>query len=407
MGGSGTIRDAIPPRQIAREENVSRQPLYRDPNLRIIFAVTLTAVLAVSSLTPAFPQIAREFHVSARSVGLLISVFTVPGVVLTPLLGILADRWGRKRVLVPSLVLFGLSGAACAAARDFQLLLALRFLQGIGAASLGSLNVTLIGDLFEGPRRTAAMGYNSSVLSVGTATYPALGGLLASVAWYAPFFLPLAALPVALLVILRLENPEPEGRESLRGYLVGVWRGLRDRQAAALFAANAATFVVIFGPYLSFYPLLLDSSFATSAPAIGLAMSAVSLSSAVAAARLGWLTRRIPERRIILFGYIVYALCFVAIPRVGSLGATLPALVAFGLANGFAIPSIFALLAELAPRRHRGAFMSVNGMVLRMGQTLGPLLGGVALAAWGLDAVFYGASALSVIMAVYTALAIR
>ncbi|MGD2123664.1 MAG: MFS transporter, partial [Gemmatimonadota bacterium] len=148
------------------------RPLFLDPNLNIIFGVTLLAVLGVSSIAPVFPTVARELDVAPEAVGLLITVFTMPGIILTPIFGILADRFGRKKILVPALLLFSLAGSSCSLARDFELLLLLRFLQGVGAASLGSLNATLIGDLFSGRRRTEAMGYNASILSVGTAIYP-------------------------------------------------------------------------------------------------------------------------------------------------------------------------------------------------------------------------------------------
>lgn len=117
---------------------------------------------------------------ASGQVGLLITVFTLPGVVLTPIWGVLSDRYGRKRVLVPSLILFGLAGGACALARNFELLMVLRTIQGVGAAALGAINVTIVGDLFSGRERTAALGYNSSVLSSATAAYPAIGGALAT-----------------------------------------------------------------------------------------------------------------------------------------------------------------------------------------------------------------------------------
>jgi len=166
------------------------QKLYFNKNLQVIFSITLTAVLGVASITPAFPRMERDLHISAQDIGLLITVFTLPGVILTPILGVLADRIGRKKILIPALLLFGVAGTSCFFARDFQLLLVFRFLQGIGAASLGSLNVTIIGDLFEGHDRAAAMGYNASVLSIGTASYPAIGGALATIGWYYPFLLP-------------------------------------------------------------------------------------------------------------------------------------------------------------------------------------------------------------------------
>ena len=173
-------------KELTKEVN---KKLYHETNLRIIFSITLMAVLGVSSITPAFPKIAQVMNISQETVGLLITVFTLPGVILTPVFGILADRFGRKRILVPSLILFGIAGGAGAFTSDFNTLLNLRFIQGIGAAALGSLNSTLIGDIYSGKERIEAMGYNASVLSVGTATYPTWGAL-AMFGWNFPFILP-------------------------------------------------------------------------------------------------------------------------------------------------------------------------------------------------------------------------
>lgn len=199
-----------------RDEGVRR--VYKDHNLHVLWGVTLMAVLGTSSVTPAFPTIVRELGISSGQVGLLITFFTLPGIVMTPLLGILSDRYGRKNILVPALLLFGLAGGACAFARDFDLLLALRFFQGMGAAALGTLNVTVIGDIYDGRERSSALGYNSSVLSVGTASYPAIGGLLATLGWFYPFALPFAAIPIAIVVMFSLHNPEPRNDDRLRDY---------------------------------------------------------------------------------------------------------------------------------------------------------------------------------------------
>src|SRR5918997_1140204 len=174
----------------------NRRPVYLDKNLLIIFAVTLMGLLGVSSITPAFPKIVKELNISPQDIALLVTVFTFPSIVLTPILGVLADRFGRKKILVPSLILFGIAGVACAFAHDFNLLLILRFLQGIGAASLNSLNVTIIGDLYSGQERTAAMGYNASVGSIGTSSYPVVGGAIAGLGWNYPFMLPILAIPI-------------------------------------------------------------------------------------------------------------------------------------------------------------------------------------------------------------------
>jgi predicted MFS family arabinose efflux permease len=388
-------------------QNLEGSRLARDPNLHIIFAVTLVAVMGVSSLTPAFPAISRALGVSSRQVGLLISVFTVPGVILAPVLGVLADRLGRKRVLVPSLFLFALAGVSCAFARDFQVLLGLRLLQGVGAGALSALNMTILSDLYSGHARTTAMGYNSSVLSIGTASYPAIGGALAGVAWYLPFFLPLAALPVAILVAIRLKTPVPARQLGLRRHLAETLTAARDRRVISAFLAAMLAFIVIFGPYLTFVPILMDRRFGASSLVIGLLFSLGAISSAVASARLGQLARRVPVTRLVAFGFVAYAVVLTSIilaPRPWML--TLPVAL-FGTANGMAIPSLFTWLMGLVEDQHRAAILALNGSVLRLGQTLGPLIGSALLVAGGLEAVFLGVALLTVGMAVYMSRAMR
>ena len=363
-------------------------PVHRDPNLRVIFGVTLVAVMGVSSISPAFPRIARALDVPAAQIGLLITAFTLPGIVFRPILGALADRWGRKVVLIPSLFLFGIAGGACALARDFEILLLLRFVQGLGVASLNSLAATVIGDLYSGLTRATAMGYNASVLSIGTASYPLLGGALAAFGWNYPFVLPLVAIPIGVLVITTLDAPEPETEEPMRDYLRGVWRSVADPDAIRLFGLTTATFVILFGVYVNYMPVLLGTAFGASSWLIGLLMSATSLSTAITSMQMGRISRRWSEPTLIRAAFALYALALATVPFTPSIGwLVIPALV-FGVAQGINIPSLLTLLTGLAPMAQRGMFMSVNGMFLRLGQTVGPLAAGAIFAWGGTDGVF-------------------
>jgi len=380
--------------------------LYRDPNLLIVFGVTLMAVLGVSSITPAFPRIGRAFGLPSQAVGSLITAFTLPGVVLTPVLGVLADRWSRKRLLIPSLMVFGLAGSACALARDFDLLLALRFAQGTGAASLSVLYITLIGDLFRGESRTVAMGYNASVVSVGTAVFPLIGGALATLGWAYPFVLPIAALPIGFLVLFGLENPEPKVEQGLRSYLEQAWESIRHPQAVGLFALTLLTFVIIYGAYLTYLPFLMESAFQASPLVIGIAMSGMSLATALTASQLGRLTKLWPHRTLLGASCALFAAALVTIPLARTLWTLGIPILLLGLAQGLSIPNLQTLLAGLAPIDHRGAFLAINGVILRLGQTLGPPLMGVAYGMWGIDSTFYAGAGIAAGMLVLTVTAI-
>lgn len=375
-------------------------PLYFDPNLQIVFSITLIAVLGVASLTPAFPKMAKELNLSASSIGLLITIFTFPGIILTPIFGIWADRWGRKKILIPSLFLFGIAGGACFFVRDFNLLLILRFIQGVGAASLGSINVTIIGDLFSGKDRAAAMGYNASVLSIGTAIYPALGGGLAMIAWYYPFALFFIAIPVGLLALFNLKNPEPDSRQKLGEYLSAAWDSVKDRRVLGLFIASIVTFVILYGSYLTFFPFILGHKFNASAGTIGLIMSAMSISTAITSSQLGKLTKRIAENDLMKIAFIFYAISLISIPFAPSIKLMIIPAVFFGFAQGMNIPSIQTLLAGIAPMEQRAVFMSINGMVLRLGQTLGPLIMAAVYSIGGINWTFFAGAFFAILMVI-------
>jgi MFS family permease len=362
--------------------------LLRDPNLHVVFSVTLMAMLGVSSITPAFPQVAQVLEVTPQGVGLLVSIFTLPGAVLTPFLGVLADRVGRKAVLVPSLLLFGVAGAACGLARDFEVLLGLRLLQGVGAAALGALNLTVLGDLYQGHRRTTALGYNASVLSVGTGVYPAIGGALAMLAWYAPFFLPILAVPVALLVLVVLRAPVPEAPGDLRRYLGSALRMMGNRVVLAMFVAGLVTFVLIYGAFLTYLPFVLQGTFGATALGIGLAMAAASLATAVASFLLGRLARAWGEGRLVKAGFLLYVVTLAAMPFAPRVALLVALIMVFGVGNGINIPSILTIVAGATPAAYRAVFMSVNGTVLRLGQTLGPVVAGAAYLGVGLSGTF-------------------
>lgn len=348
--------------------------------------------MGVSSIAPAFPSIADAFEVSPQQIGLLITFFTLPGIFITPVLGLLADRFGRKIVLVPSLFLFGIAGTACAFATSFEQMLLFRAFQGMGSASLGALNLTLIGDLYSGNRRATAMGYNGSVLSIGTAFYPAVGGALAVLGWHYPFFLSLLAIPVGLFVLTHLEKTGSDGGLNISEIFSNVASSLVSKKVIPLFVGIFLTFIILYGGYITFFTILLDERFGQNSLWIGIILSGSSFMTAYTSSQLGKLTLRFSEVNLIRTAAILYLSLFLMLPIVENIWWFIIPVIIFGAAQGINIPSILNLLTGYADKEYRAAFLSVNWMVMRTGQALGPYLLGLVYAGISLNATFYAAA---------------
>lgn len=347
-------------------------------------------------MPPAFPKIIQALNVPSQKIGLLISVFSLPSLVLAPVVGVLADRFGRKKILVPSLILFGIAGTACAFARDFNVLLFFCFLQGIGGASLHSLTIALISDLYSGTRRTTAIGYNTSIINASTATYSIIGGALAVLGWHYPFLLSFAAIPVALLVWFGLKNPESASEKSLKVDWLCALKILKNRQLAGLFIASTAHFILLYGAFRTYLPLLMAHSFKSSSLEIGLIVASIPMAIAIAASQVGKLARRFSETTLIRVSFIFYAVALFSITFVSHLWLLLIQTVIFGIGFGICSPILLSLVTAQASKEYRATVISVNGAFSNLGRIIGPLLMGIAFGIGGISGVFYAGAGIAI-----------
>ena len=373
-----------------------RRKLYLDTNLQIMFGVTLMVILGVSSVMPVLPELTVKLGVPAQSIGLVVTLFALPGVLLAPVAGILADRVGRKKVLVVALLIFGLFGTACGFVNNFESLLVFRLLQGVGMAPIGVLNATLIGDLYDGTERITAMGYLGTVLSIGMAVLPAVGGTLALLGWNYPFMLPAVAIPLAILVQFHLKNPEPHSKYRFMHYMKGALSVIATKRAIGLFSLTFLTFMILYGPFVTYIPLLLRDRFGLTPATIGIIVAVSSLFTGLASSQLGRLAVRFRETSILRASFILFLVSMCVIPFVGSLWIFLIPLGLFGAAMGLGGPSRITLLTGLVPANRRALIMAANGMVQRLGQTIAPVLMGMVLAGFGIDAVFWAGAVVAV-----------
>lgn len=364
----------------------------------LVVAVAMLGPLDTPPLGPALPAIADQFGLSPDRAGLVISAYAAPGMVLAPVIGSLADRHGRRRVLVPCLLGYGLAGLAVGLAPTFGAVLALRAVQGtVGGSILTSLAYTVVGDLFEGPARTGAMGAATAGASLTAAVAPAIGGALAAEAWNGPFLLYGASLLVAVAVFRWLPEPTATADRAATADTSG-WAYLRDvvdtvptRLALAAYGACFLGYALFFGGVLTATTFLLDGQFGLDTAAIGALVTGATVVTAAVALLSGRFARVAAPETLLPVGIVLEG---VGLAIAGSGGLTalgLPAvaagLVVFGVGYGLFQPALASVLSGLGPKRARGGVMSLRTSVLLGGQAVGVPLFTLAAVPMGYDGV--------------------
>jgi len=386
-----------------------------DGDFRLLLLASLISPMGASVVSPVVESLAGPYGVSATEAALLLSAFTAPGVVLIPLSGVLADRYGRKPVLVSGLALFGLAGVALTLTTDFRIALALRLLQGVGYTGIGPILITATGDLFSGARESAAQGVRFTAVGASLTVFPFLAGLLVGIAWQYPFALYAAALPVAAVVWLRFEESAdlgagastdddadgPErGPEDTGGVRALLALATRPRVAATL-VGRAAPGFLWFG-FLTYNSIVVVRLLGGTPGAAGALVAVASISSAVATTQAGRITAR--------FGRAVPTFAALVLAGGGLAGLALAPSVPVALAAGVPVGAGFSVsltlyrsaITGLAGDGTRGGLVSLGESIGRAGSTGAPIAMGAAVGFLA-DSVGYAAAVRTVSIAVAVA----
>ncbi len=340
----------------------------------LILAVTGTGIMGNTLLAPAIPDILDEFGVSDSGAGLLIAATSFPGIFMAPVMGVLADRFGRRRVLVPCLAIFGVFGTAAALAPSFAFLIVARFGMGIGAAGLINLAVVLIGDHWGPADRTRLIGRNAAFLTVCLAVMPPIGGVLADIGSWRLALAPYSLALVTALVAWRMLPPDrPDATVSVRQQLGGISDVVRQPAVLTILLGGAVSFVMIFGVFLATLPIHLENEFGYGASMRGLFLALPAIPSTLVAFNLQRVRERMSARVLLVGCSLAFAVGFLLIGASEAVALVVLGCIVYGIGEGALIPTLQDQAVELSPPEHRGAVVAVYVGAARLGQTVGPL----------------------------------
>lgn len=365
----------------------------RRPPLTFIFTVTLTGILSNTLVTPAIPDILDEFGRTSGASGVLVAVGSLAGIVMAPIAGFLADRFGRRIVLTITLLIFGVFGGMAALAPTFEILLLARFLQGVGSAALVNLAVVLIGDNWTGLERTKLIGRNSAILTIGLASLPLLSGVLTEAAgWRVTFAIYTVALGTAAAAWIVLDGRRPADPPHVKEQFGEALVVLRRPILRASILGGFLVFIAIFGLFLTVLPVHLDEVFGMEAGARGLLISLPAVTATIASFNLGRVRQITSARTVVIFSSILLIVAYVMLGLTTTVAVAVLAALLYGSSEGFFIPMLQDLNMEDAPDEHRAVVIAVWVGFARLGQTIGPLLAGLAVGLIGTGPTFVAGS---------------
>lgn len=344
--------------------------------MRILFAVMFVVMMSFGVVVPILPFLAKEMRASPVEMSLLMTGWAFMQMVASPVWGHLADRYGRKRIMLVGLIGNGLTFVLMGTAQRYEVLLVARTLGGALAAATFPTAQALAADLSPPDQRAQAMGLIGSSFGAGFLLGPTVGGLLAAVHPRLPFWASALA-SLLILAVAQLSIKDSPGRQpgTVQGLRSGGLRAaLTGGEAAPYWLAFVGTFTAssLFSMMGYFFIDRLQSNELN----VGIAFTALGLGSLIAPlGLLGWLSRIGGDARTLEIGFVLSAAGFLVLSFSGTFALALAATTVTGA--GFAV--LRPALGTMVSQRTRMGYGSAMGLLSgfdALGRSVGPLWAG-------------------------------
>ncbi|WP_372631505.1 MFS transporter [Cohnella sp.] len=352
--------------------------------------VPLVLVLGNSMLVPILPTLRQELGISQFQTSLVISLFSFAAALIIPVAGYLSDRFSRKAVIVPSLIVYGSAGvlAGFGAIWDsYGVLIAARALQGIGAAGTAPIAMALVGDLYKDGEESRALGLIEASNGTGKVVSPILGSLLALIVWYAAFFaFPVFCLLSLLGVLFLIKEPKRQNEpKPISQYLRSVRQIFADRGRwliSSFFAGSLALFI-LFGVLFFLSDILEKPPYSIEGVRKGLVLAIPLFGMVTTAYATGAVIRKngVLIRLLMNIGLaMMTASLALAIWFNANLYVFIGLLTVSSIGTGLLLPCLNTMITGAVDKAERGMITSLYSSLRFFGVAVGPPLFGWLMA---------------------------
>nr|WP_295707746.1 MFS transporter [uncultured Halomonas sp.] len=337
----------------------------------LLFASTMT-VMSGAIIAPALPGISRHFPDQPQV--LIQLILTIPALMITlfsPLMGYLADRFGRKKLLLAMLFIYGFAGVSGFFIDRVDLLLSSRALMGIAVAGILSISTTLVGDYFDSAERARFLGLQSSCMALGGVIFINLGGLLSDWSWRGPFLLYLTGVLLLPYAWAILQEPKSSDDNSHDARDAPVKVDIGRTGLAYLIAMISMAMFYMFPAQL---PFLLSQQGQISGMAIGVALSMSALTASIVAFCYGYYKPFLSVMTIYVLGFFLAAAGFLVVGFTQSYAMAIVGAAISGFGLGAFMPNTTTWLMRITPQRVRGRVFGGFTSTFFFGQFASPVV---------------------------------
>jgi MFS transporter, ACDE family, multidrug resistance protein len=346
-------------------------------------SIPLVMTLGNSMLIPVLPTIERKLNISSFQSSMIITVYSIVAIILIPIAGYLSDRIGRKKVMIPSLILAaiggGISGWAAWKIDDpYMLILIGRTLQGVGAAGAAPIVLPLVGDMYKNESEVSnCLGIIETANTFGKVLSPILGALLAGIIWFMPFFaFPVFCAISIVLVLFFIRAPHTiQEAVPLKQFLHDVKQIFQreGRWLYAIFFIGGILMFILFGVLFFLSSMLEDQHHMDGVKkgfALALPLGALCLASFITG-------RKIQKNKILMkwltfAGISLLAVAIFLLSFFENIWIQLSIFFFSGIGIGIALPCLDALITEGIEKKERGTITSIYSSMRFIGVALGP-----------------------------------
>lgn len=369
------------------------------------------------SKNPALPLFIRSLGVPEATVGLIAAASTIVGIVVSIPAGILSDLVGRRRVILLSMFVFASAPFLYLLVSEPWQLVLVRIYHGLATAILGPVAMATVADLYDSGRGERMAWYSSATM-VGRFLAPTIGGLLIlgdDFRWV--YLADGVAGVLALLAALKLPqlgSEAPTANTDGHSSLGEAWAGVRSDLAVlfrnGLLLATSlveATQYFAFGFVEVYLPLYLSEQLGFQPWQIGTLFTAETVVTALTKPLGGRLSDRWGRVPLIAAGLTLCALTTALMPIARAYTLLVVLLGGFGLGLAAVTASTSAFVADLSQTSTHGAALGTLSSIMDVGQSAGPIVGGVLVGAVGYGSAFAWVGVAMVIVAAVYAWRIR